>query len=423
MVVEARVESTITKHAWNADRSLLAVVPNSNVVNIYKTPKTADGAWEKVGELKEHDALVTDVVWAPTTNRIITTAQDRNAYVWTLEGTEWKPMLVILRIGAAAVCASWCVHRRFAPRRPGAPRRARPPAPPRPARPPPPSPPPPPRNSRRASNEQKFAVGSGSKTVPVCYYDGSDGNNFWVSKMIKHHTSTVVSVAWHPTSPIIGTASTDYKFRLCSAYVKSIDGKGVETPFGANPKFGTLLFEVESHGWVTGVSFAPGGGCVAFCSHDSTVSFVDVAAAAGGAGDGAVSTLRLSELPLSQLLFLQDGSLIGAGHAYDPMMFVNSGGKWAAAGTIKGKAAAKEEASGISATRKMFQAQAATGQGDVQSTAAKLDSMHQNLVCGLQQFGGSFGGVAAEFTSSSLDGKIVWWTRDELTAAMKGLKL
>ena len=191
----------------------------------------------------------------------------------------------------------------------------------------------------------------------------------------------------------------------------------------ANPKFGTLLFEVESHGWVTGVSFAPGGGCVAFCSHDSTVSFVDVAAAAGGAGDGAVSTLRLSELPLSQLLFLQDGSLIGAGHAYDPMMFVNSGGKWAAAGTIKGKAAAKEEASGISATRKMFQAQAATGQGDVQSTAAKLDSMHQNLVCGLQQFGGSFGGVAAEFTSSSLDGKIVWWTRDELTAAMKGLKL
>ena len=58
-----------------------------------------------------------------------------------------------------------------------------------------------------------------------------------------------------------------------------------------------------------------------------------------------------------------------------------------------------------------------------QSTAAKLDSMHQNLVCGLQQFGGSFGGVAAEFTSSSLDGKIVWWTRDELTAAMKGLKL
>ena len=130
MVVEARVESTITKHAWNADRSLLAVVPNSNVVNIYKTPKTADGAWEKVGELKEHDALVTDVVWAPTTNRIITTAQDRNAYVWTLEGTEWKPMLVILRIGAAAVCASWCVHRRFAPLRPGAPRRARPLAPP-----------------------------------------------------------------------------------------------------------------------------------------------------------------------------------------------------------------------------------------------------------------------------------------------------
>lgn len=128
MVVEARVESTITKHAWNADRSLLAVVPNSNVVNIYKTPKTADGAWEKVGELKEHDALVTDVVWAPTTNRIITTAQDRNAYVWTLEGTEWKPMLVILRITAAATSVQWCAAPPPSARPPPAGQRSAPPA-------------------------------------------------------------------------------------------------------------------------------------------------------------------------------------------------------------------------------------------------------------------------------------------------------
>jgi hypothetical protein len=33
--------------------------------------------------------------------------QDRNAYVWTQEGDEWKPHLVILRINRAATCVRW----------------------------------------------------------------------------------------------------------------------------------------------------------------------------------------------------------------------------------------------------------------------------------------------------------------------------
>ena len=54
-------------------------------------------------EVAAHDARGTDIAWSPRTNRILTTAQDRNAYVWTKEGgDEWKPMLVILRITAAA---------------------------------------------------------------------------------------------------------------------------------------------------------------------------------------------------------------------------------------------------------------------------------------------------------------------------------
>ena len=56
MVVEARVDDKVTVHAWNADRSLCAICPNSNVVHIYKTPKGASDPWEKVATLKEHDA-------------------------------------------------------------------------------------------------------------------------------------------------------------------------------------------------------------------------------------------------------------------------------------------------------------------------------------------------------------------------------
>jgi len=33
--------------------------------------------------------------------------QDRNAYVWKLNGNEWVPTLVILRINRAATCVKW----------------------------------------------------------------------------------------------------------------------------------------------------------------------------------------------------------------------------------------------------------------------------------------------------------------------------
>ena len=160
MVASARVEDKITCHAWNKDRSQLAVCPNNNTVVIFKKPTTEDGPWERIATLSEHDALVTDIAWAPNTDRILTTSQDRNAYVWTKEGGagDWKPMLVILRITAAAVSAQW------------------------------------------SADEQKFAVGSGARTVPVCYFEAE--NNFWVSKMLKGHKSTIQSVAVSVTPPL-----------------------------------------------------------------------------------------------------------------------------------------------------------------------------------------------------------------------------
>ena len=65
--------------------------------------------------------------WAPKSNQLVTCAavstfakflvillscyfvvgQDRNAYVWTLTGNEWQPMLVILRINRAATMVKW----------------------------------------------------------------------------------------------------------------------------------------------------------------------------------------------------------------------------------------------------------------------------------------------------------------------------
>lgn len=376
MATAVRVEDKVTCHAWNADRTQLAVCPNNNTVVIFKKPAAADGSWERVATLSEHDALVTDIAWAPKTDRILTTAQDRNAYVWTKEGgNEWKPMLVILRITAAATSVQW------------------------------------------SSDELKFAVGSGARTVPICYFEAE--NNFWVSKMLKGHMSTIQAVAWHPVSPIVATACTDFKCRIFSAYLKNVDGKAVSTPWGDNPKFGTLFYEVESAGWVRNVAFSPAGDTLAFCSHNSTVSFVDVVAG------GAPHIVRLSDLPLTSLLFLPDGSMIGVGHCYDPLLFTRTPAGWALSGKLLGKKAASKAGGGAFASaRNMFQAQTNKGESAAAAAAdADGGSAHSNLVCGAQIFGASFGGVAAEFTTSALDGKIGFWTRDEISAAMSAVAI
>ena len=79
--------------------------PNNHEVNIYE--KTNDD-WREVDVLNQHDLRVTGIDWAPNTNRIVTCAADRNAYVWTQgPDNKWKPTLVLLRINRAATCVKW----------------------------------------------------------------------------------------------------------------------------------------------------------------------------------------------------------------------------------------------------------------------------------------------------------------------------
>ncbi|KAI2546847.1 actin related protein 2/3 complex subunit 1B, partial [Homo sapiens] len=91
----------ISCHAWNKDRTQIAICPNNHEVHIYEK---SGAKWTKVHELKEHNGQVTGIDWAPESNRIVTCGTDRNAYVWTLKGRTWKPTLVILRINRAARC-------------------------------------------------------------------------------------------------------------------------------------------------------------------------------------------------------------------------------------------------------------------------------------------------------------------------------
>ncbi|XP_022556290.1 actin-related protein 2/3 complex subunit 1A isoform X2 [Brassica napus] len=202
-----RFAESITCHAWSPDLSMVALCPNNNEVHIYKS---SQDQWERLHVLEKHDQIVSGIDWSSKSNKIVTVSHDRNSYVWSLEGGEWVPTLVILRLNRAALCVQW------------------------------------------SPKENKFAVGSGAKTVCICYYEQE--NNWWVSKLIrKRHESSVTSVAWHPNNILLATTSTDGKCRVFSTFIKGVDTKDPKAGSPAESKFGEVLFISEK--MVIGVGY------------------------------------------------------------------------------------------------------------------------------------------------------------------------
>merc|ERR1711991_1080541 len=271
--VTKRFSDTISCFCFNGDKSKLALCPNTDEIWIYAKK---GNEWEEECVLKEHSQVVTSLAWGSKTNRIVSCSQDRNAYVWTFENQKWKPTLVILRLQRAATHVSW------------------------------------------SPKEDKFAVASGAKLVCICYFE--DDHDWWVSKHIKKHRSTVISVAWHPNNVLVATASSDCKARVFSAWTKGVDKCGVPCPVPDPDKkaesFGECLLEYECGGFVKDVSWSPSGNLLAFAAQDSSLSVVDVTQA------GAEPfTLRLPGLPLARIVFTAEASLVGAGYDCEPFLF------------------------------------------------------------------------------------------------------
>jgi|ERR1711934_82644 len=347
---------TITCHAWNGDRTRVALCPNTNEVRIYKK----DGANLVLeSTLTEHDKLVTGIDWAPQTNRIVTCGQDRNAYVWTFENNEWKPMLVILRINRAATSVKW------------------------------------------SPLENKFAVGSGSKCVSICYFE--EDNNWWVSKHIKKHKSTVLELDWHPNNVLLATASSDFRCRVFSTFIKGVDQKPPPNPFGEKFPFAALLAEYSGSGWIHDVSWSNSGNQLCFVSHDSTATFID--ASAGAPGEAQV--IRVKELPFITCNFVNETTAIAAGYTPHPVRFVNNNGTWEYAGSLdEKKGPAQKQQSGSRAAFTMFQNKVETGQD---KGVAKLDTRHQNTILQIRGWQGAGMGNFTSISTIGADGRLVFW--------------
>lgn len=358
----------LTCHAWNKDRSMIAVSPNSKKIFIFKVKGENLKDWGKPAYiLPDHDSTVTSIDWAPESNRILSASHDRNAYVWTFDqpSNQWKPALVLLRINRAATSCKWC------------------------------------------KSETKFAVGSGAKLVSVCYFDVE--NNWWVAKMIKKGIkSTVTTIDWHPTdNTLVAFGSSDKKVRVCDSFIKEADEKKQR-----KVKFGAVLEEYSTNGWIHAVKFSPSGNTLAISSHDCNLTFVD-----RSGETPKVEVLRIRDLPYTAICFLSETALVCGGFDFVPFLVSKKSDKWEYCGKID-TGEEKTTLSSTSSAFKKFQDQSKMGE----QKSAAIKTRHKNVINAIQSFKAS-NDVVEKYTTSSLDGQILFWAVKDLKTKFPDAKI
>lgn len=126
---------------------------------------------------------------------------------------------------------------------------------------------------------------------------------------------------------IITSLKTDWPLSV----IKGVDSKPPAGPFGGKLPFGELLCELEStNGWVHAIKWSPSGNQIAFSGHDSSVSFSQI-----NGQTPQVQRIRLPYLPIRELLFLSEKSVVAVGEDANPLLFTsNDSGVWSFASEV-----------------------------------------------------------------------------------------
>jgi actin related protein 2/3 complex subunit 1A/1B len=296
--------------------------------------------------------------------RQLTIDTDRNAYVWEPSPQGWKPTLVLLRINRAATCVRW------------------------------------------APSETKFAVGSGARLIPVCYFEEED--NWWVSKHIKKPIrSTVTCVAWHPNSVLLAAGSTDGHARVLSSFVKGVDARPEASAWGERLPFNTVCGEFLNNtaGWVHSVAFSPSGNALAFASHDSTLTVVYP----GGPDQppNAILSISTQVLPFMSLVWSTESEIIAAGYNCEAYRLQGNEQGWQLAGSLESKGRPGLTEAREESALNMFRQMDLKGKSGTDDT--KLKTVHQNTINTIRSFSES-GGSVTKISSTGVDGRVVIWS-------------
>jgi len=370
---KVEIAKNFSCHAFNADKSLVALSPNNEDVEIYSTNGKPElmSSWGTRDEkqkivpdflLKEHGGFVSAIDWH-SNNMIVTCGHDRNAYVWIYNAPskEWKQTLVILRINRAATSVRW------------------------------------------SPSGKKFAVTSGAKCVPVCHYEES--SDWYISKMIKKHKSTVLCLAWSPCSKFLITGCTDFKCRIFSACAWEDETETSQLQWESQNNFGECLVEFDNaKAWVQGVAWSPNSFQVVFTGHGSTSHFVDLDATDAKKSVENVQTVYSKFLPNLTCDYLTDEKVIMAGFDRNPQLYEKKDGNWEFSKKLDDETDEKKSKaqSSIGQNRQMFQSMAKQGQkSDKVKTAIR--TFHKNTILGVQLLSPS------SFSTCGVDGRILIW--------------
>jgi len=362
----------ITCHAWNKDRSQIAISLNNNEVQIHQL---SGSKWSLVDTLSEHGQRVTGIDWAVNSNRIVTCGADRNAYVWTQQSDKkWKPTLVVLRINRAATCVRW------------------------------------------SPLENKFAVGSGARMIAVCYFEKD--NDWWISKQIKKPIrSTVTCLDWHPNNSLLACGSTDFKARVFSGYIKEVDEKPSSTPWGNKMTFANLMaeFSTGGGGWVHSVSFSADGVRLAWVGHDSSINVVDAS------NSQQLVSVKTDFLPFAAVQWITDNSVVVAGFDCSPMLYSYSGNKVNFVSKLDDSDNKQQQEKKVSAMARFKNMDAKGASGDA-AVETVLNTVHQNTINYLSIHSGTKS-KCIKFATSGVDGQLVTWDVKSLESAIAGLRI
>lgn len=358
--------SPIHSHCFSQDRQTLAITKETDV-EIYNVSQPSSP--QLIAVLKDHDKTVT-AVDISIHGRIVTCSQDRNAIVWEpLSDGTYKPTLVLLRINRSATSVKW------------------------------------------SPNGFKFAVGSSARVIAVCYFEQE--NDWWISKHLKKPIrSTILSIEWHPNSILLAAGSSDSHARVFSGFIKGIDAKPASgSLWGEKFPFNTVCgdFISSNGGWVHDVAFSPSGDVLAFVAHDSTLTIVYPN---GGEGIAPRSILSVStsHLPFTSLFFVDETTVIAAGHNRHPVVFQGDESQWSEVRSIDdpSKSSANSQAGdGETTALNMFKQLDLKGAVQSGSASSSLNTIHQNTITQLRPYAENGNGAVAQFSSSGIDGKVV----------------
>jgi len=248
--------------------------------------------------------------------------------------------------------------------------------------------------------ENKFAVACGAKCVAVCFFE--EDQNWWVSKHIKKHRSTVLKVDWHPNNVLLTTAASDFKCRIFSAFIKGVDKGTPETPFGSKLVFGDLFAEIDSAlGWVQAARWSPSGKLIGFVGQDSTVCIADISS-----GTPKVDVVKYKDLPFRDLLFISEDSIVAVGHDCTPVVFSNKNG-WSFVKKVDDGTEGSKAASNVKSDAfKVFQNKVDKAQDStVDST---LNTKHQNAITCVTAYKKN-GQNVSQYSTTALDGHLIIW--------------